>query len=145
VSSNFTLVRLGFALLGGVVLPGSESLSLALSGPRGAQPLALVAVGGGALPSAYHLHVVDVPPPPADLMALAGDGEVGCPLQVRAVVVGEHRRDSFAMLAVDGEARLTHVGDTLRARGQAYKVSEITDGAVMLERAVGVVRCDLDR
>lgn len=118
-------------------------------GEIGVMPVVLAHVPGAqALPSAYTLPLVPMPPPPGRTSpdtALAepgeplGDASVLCGerVQVRAIVAGE--RDRFAIVAVDGESQVVRRG----MRVGPARVSRIGAEDVSFSVAGQDVRCSL--
>jgi hypothetical protein len=141
--------RLLLALMGGVVLPGGE-----MPTPVPQQELLLASPRDG-LSSNYALSVVAVPEPPAALMpepckwghsSLGDNSECPqCPFEVRAIVLAERKRDSFAMLARGEDSKLAHVGEKIRGFGAEFVIEELQPRTVVLRQGEALVECDLEK
>lgn len=148
--SQMPVTRVVLALLGWVILPGSEFVDAPFgeAAPQGVQLMSLN--DAQALSSAYTLPIASVPPVPAVLLAprdvAPGDVEAPtCPFDLRAVVVGEAKQDSFAMVMVDEESRLVHAGESLLLRGVKWLVESLASNAVTLRVGERRVTCGLSQ
>lgn len=149
--SQMPMTRVVLALLGWVVMPGSELSDTRV--PVAPVSQALVALEGAEpLTSSYGLSVVDVAPVPEFVREVIAETvpEVsdpvrasGCPFELRAVVVGEDAADSFAMVAVEGESRLVRAGESLSLRGAKWSVVELAENAVTVRAGESRVSCGL--
>jgi hypothetical protein len=132
-------LRISAALVGWVVLPGGNSL------PSMIQPAIVEALHSEAagLERGYGLGVVEVAPLPEFVASAVNAAPVGCPLDLRAIVVAEDPDDTFAMVAGDEGSQLVRAGSGLRASGRLVSVAEIEEGALVLRVGEDTVRCAL--
>ena len=91
-------------------------------------------LAASGLERAYGIAVVEVPPPPADLLAVyraeQSPQRRACPVDVRAVVDGPD--EAFAILSLGDDSRLVRPGQSLRVRGVDMYVAAVVAGRVVL-------------
>lgn len=157
VTARVFILVSSVVLLSGITPPATSVASIdsgaldlpPLSGAQVLEPMA----GPAGLATAYSLAVRPVPPPPgfaaegvqttlAATAGVAGETPVpGCPVDLRAVVVGDGGR--FAVLKIGHESRVARVGETLRFGGDVVRVSDISANGVTFLRGAVAVRCAL--
>ncbi|MBI5509540.1 MAG: hypothetical protein HY903_12380 [Deltaproteobacteria bacterium] len=117
-------------------LPGGRLL------PAVSQPL--YAVGASAaLPARVGLGVVEVPPPPPDVVGRSTPVGPECPVEVRAIITGDAAAETFAVVAVGEASALLKVGQGVRTAAGWVAISAIDKARVVVRKGDEAFDCYL--
>jgi hypothetical protein len=96
-----------------------------------------------ALASGYGIAVAVVPNPPAELRRELSPSDAACPVEVRAIVIGEEPEGGFAVLGVEDDSALVTVGEGVRTARGWYAVTRISANQLVLRRGDETFVCAL--